>query len=156
MIFKAKSILLMVCILLIPALVCAWTGEVVGISDGDTITVLRDRTPFKIRLFGIDCPERGQSFGKKAKQFTADMVFRKQVKIEPKDQDRYGRTVAWVYVGGKNLCEELVRHGLAWHYKRYSRDQSLADLEMQARENRVGLWSDPYAVPPWKYRRRKR
>jgi micrococcal nuclease len=101
-------------------------------------------------------PERGQPFGKKAKQFTAAMVFRKQVKIEPVDRDRYGRTVAWVYVDGRNLCEELVRAGLAWHYKKYSSDRNLADLEIRARKGRVGLWSDPRAIAPWDYRRLKR
>jgi micrococcal nuclease len=142
--------------LLAPTLLWAWTGKVVGIADGDTITVLKAKTPVKIRLYGIDCPERGQAFGKKAKQFTAGMVFRKMVRIEPVDRDRYGRTVAWVYVDGKNLCEELVRVGLAWHYKKYSSDKSLSDMEFLARRNRVGLWSDPHAMPPWEYRRRKR
>jgi endonuclease YncB( thermonuclease family) len=94
--------------LLLPSLLWAWTGEVVKIADGDTITVLKGNTTVKIRLYGIDCPERGQAFGQKAKQFTASMVFRRYVKIEPVDTDRYGRTVAWVYVNGKNLCEELV------------------------------------------------
>jgi endonuclease YncB( thermonuclease family) len=140
--------------LLIPSITWAWSGEVVGIADGDSITVLRNKTPVKIRLYGIDCPERRQAFGKKAKQFTSKMVFRKQVKIKPVDRDRYGRTVAWVYVNGKNLCEELVRNGLAWHYKKYSSDQSLADLKTQARKGRVGLWADPHAVPPWEFRRR--
>ena len=142
--------------LLAPTLSWAWTGKVVGIADGDTITVLKAKAPVKIRLYGIDCPERGQAFGKKAKQFTAGMVFRKMVRIEPVDRDRYGRTVAWVYVDGKNLCEELVRAGLAWHYKKYSSDQSLADLEILARQSRAGIWSDPHAMPPWEYRRRKR
>jgi micrococcal nuclease len=128
----------------------------VSIADGDTITVLKGKTPVKIRLFGIDCPEGSQAFGKKAKQFTAAMVFRKHVEIKPVDRDRYGRTVAWVLVDGQNLCEELVGAGLAWHYKKYSKDQSLADLEIRARKGRLGLWSDPNAIAPWEYRRRKR
>ena len=74
--------------LLVPSLLWAWSGEVVSIADGDTITVLRAKTPVKIRLSGIDCPERGQAFGKKAKQFTSGMVFRKIVRIEPVDRDR--------------------------------------------------------------------
>jgi micrococcal nuclease len=124
--------------LLVPSLLWAWTGEVVGIAAGDTITVFNGKTPVKIRLYGIDCPERGQPFGKKAKKFTSDMVFRKQVKIQPVDRDRYGRTVAWVYVDGQNLCEELVRAGLAWHYKKYFSDRNLADMEIRARKGRVG------------------
>lgn len=80
-------------------------------------------------------------------------MYRKLVEIKPFDKDRYGRTVAWVYVGGKNLCEELVKNGLAWHFRKYSSDQNLADLEKQARKGRVGLWADPHAVPPWEFRR---
>ena len=114
--------------LLVLTILWAWTGEVVGIADGDTITVLKGKTPVKIRLFGIDCPEGSQAFGKKAKQFTADTVFRKHAEIKPVDRDHYGRTVARVFVNGQNLCEELVGAGLAWHYKKYSSDQKLADL----------------------------
>ena len=142
--------------LLLPSILLAWTGEVVGIADGDTITVLKGKTTVKIRLYGIDCPEKSQAFGTRAKQFTSKMVFRKLVQIRPVDQDRYGRTVAWVEVDGKNLCEELVRNGLAWHYKRYSSDTNLAKLELQAKKGRAGLWSDPKAMAPWDYRRSKR
>jgi micrococcal nuclease len=153
---RSKIIWTLLFCLFIPSILWAWTGEVVGIADGDTITVLKGKTPVKIRLFGIDCPEGSQAFGKKAKQFTAAMVFRKHVEIKPVDRDRYGRTVAWVLVDGQNLCEELVGAGLAWHYKKYSKDQSLADLEIRARKGRLGLWSDPNAIAPWEYRRRKR
>jgi endonuclease YncB( thermonuclease family) len=153
LIIWAKSLLFLFLVLW-PSICLAWTGDVVGVADGDTITVLKDKTPVKIRLYGIDCPEKGgQAFGKKARQFTSKMVFRKLVEIKPVDKDRYGRTVAWVYVDGKNLCEELVINGLAWHYKRYSSDQKLADLENRARKGRVGLWSDPHAIPPWEFRR---
>jgi len=130
LISRAKILSALFLWLLAPSILWAWTGKVVGIADSDTITVLNGKTPVKIRLYGIDCPEKGgQAFGNKAKQFTSDMVFKKQVQIEPMDQDRYGRTVAWVFVDGKNLCEELVAAGLAWHYKKYSSDQNLADLE---------------------------
>ncbi len=84
------------------------------------------------------------------------MVFGKHVEIKPVDQDRYGRTVAWVYVDGKNLNEELVKAGLAWHYKKYSSDQSLANMENQARKIKIGLWVDPEAIAPWTFRRRGR
>lgn len=142
--------------MLLPSILLAWTGEVVGIADGDTIMVLKGKSTVKIRLYGIDCPEKGQAFGTKAKQFTAEMVFRKFVQIKPVDQDRYGRMVAYVEVEGKNLCEELVRNGLAWHYKKYSSDTNLAELELQAKKARVGLWSDPKSMAPWDYRRSKR
>jgi micrococcal nuclease len=91
------------------------TGKVIGISDGDTITVLQNKTQYKIRLYGIDCPESHQDFGTKAKQFTSDLVYWKQVKVVQQDMDRYGRTV------GGDLClnQEIIKNGFAWVYQRY-------------------------------------
>ena len=97
----------------------AWSGKVVAIADGDTITVLRDREQARIRLYGIDTPEKGQAFGKKAKQFTSDMVFGKVVEVEPVDIDRYGRTVALVTVLQRLVNEALVHAGCAGVYTRY-------------------------------------
>jgi len=88
-------------------------GKVVGISDGATITVLRDTKQYKIRLYGIDTPEKKQDFGQKAKQFTSDLVYRQKVTVIPKDKDRYGRTVGLVYIDNKCLNEELIINGLA-------------------------------------------
>lgn len=151
-----KPILAVVFVLILPSVVLAWSGKVVGISDGDTIKVLRDKTPVKIRLHGIDCPERGQAFGSKAKHFASDYVFGKIVTIKETAQDRYRRTVAWVYLDNSSLNEALVRAGLAWHYKKYSSDKNLSDAEIKARNERLGLWSDPHSIPPWEYRRLKR
>jgi endonuclease YncB( thermonuclease family) len=97
-----------------------WIGKVMGVSDGDTITVLHDGKAEKIRLYGIDCPEKGQAFGKRAKQFTSKMVFGKVVEARPITTDRYGRTIAWIYCDGACLNEELLKVGLAWHYKWWS------------------------------------
>ena len=130
-----------------------WQGKVVGVSDGDTITVLHHGKGEKIRLYGIDCPEKSQAFGKRAKQFTSNMVFGKTVEVRPITTDRYGRTIAWVHVNKRVLNEELLTAGLAWHYKRYSSERHLAELEIEARRAKAGLWSDPHAVPPWDYRR---
>jgi endonuclease YncB( thermonuclease family) len=110
-----------------------FTAKVVGVSDGDTITVLKEKTRFKIRLHGIDAPESHQAFGNRAKQFSSDLVFGKTVQIRPLNTDRYGRTLAWVYVNGKTVNEEIVRAGYAWHYKRYSKDRNLAEAEIEAR-----------------------
>ncbi len=82
--------------LVLPCPAWAWSGKVVGVSDGDTITVLRDKKPQKIRLYGIDCPEKRQPFANKAKQFTSELVLGKSVEVEPVATDRYGRTVAFV------------------------------------------------------------
>jgi endonuclease YncB( thermonuclease family) len=147
------------CLLLLPYPAWAWSGKVVGVSDGDTITVLRDKHPEKIRLYGIDCPEKRQPFGKKAKQFTSDMVFGKIVQVNRIDTDRYGRTVAFVIVDNRILNEELVRVGLAWVYDRYcykSICESWKDFQFRARLDKRGLWGNSGEIPPWEYRRRKR
>ena len=124
-----------------------------GVSDGDTITVLHNGKGERIRLHGIDCPEKRQAFGRKAKQFTSTLVFGKTVTVEAVGRDRYGRTVGMVLLpDGRSLNHELVRAGLAWMYRRYTNDQSLSDLEEEARVARRGLWADHHAVPPWEWR----
>ncbi len=116
-----------------------FTGRVVGVSDGDTITVLHDGKGERIRLHGIDCPEKRQAFGNRAKQFTSKLVFGETVTVEVVDRDRYGRTVAEVLLpDGRSLNRELVRAGFAWMYRRYTNDQSLSDLEEEARVAGVG------------------
>jgi len=107
----------------------------------------------KIRLEGIDCPEMGQDFGTKAKQFTSAFVFGKDVEVKEYYPDRYGRMVARVFEGGQDVSLELVKAGLAWHYKQYSKDPVLAEAEDQARRQKKGLLSIPNPVPPWEYRR---
>ena len=137
----------------------AWSGKVVGVSDGDTITVLRDKQLQKIRLYGIDCPEKRQPFGKKAKQFTSDMVFGKTVEVNRIDTDRYGRTVAFVVVDDHLLNEELVMAGLAWVYDRYCYE-SICDnwknFQLRARLDKRGLWGDAGEIPPWEFRRQRK
>ncbi len=98
-----------------------FTAKVVGVHDGDTITVYDGREQTRIRLDGIDCPENGTDFSQRAKQFASDLVFGKQVRIEGKERDRYGRLVARVKVDGTDVSLALVEAGLAWHYKRYSK-----------------------------------
>ncbi len=132
-------------------------GRVVSIQDGDTVTLLQGNTTYKIRLNGIDCPEKKQAFGNVAKQFTANMVFGKQVKVQYTEKDRYGRYLGTVITAdGKNLNKELLKAGLAWHYKQYSDSVVLAGLEDKARAAKIGLWSDPDSIPPWEFRQRKK
>lgn len=140
-------------LLLFPLTAFAWSGKCVAVTDGDMIEVMHQGKAEKIRLYGIDCPEKRQTFGKKAKQFTAKMVFKKVVNINPVTVDRYGRTIAWVYVNGKCLNRELLKAGLAWHYKQYSTDRGLAILEEAARAEIIGLWSDHDSIPPWIWRK---
>jgi len=142
-----------------PCLSWAWSGKVVGVADGDTITVLRDKEQVRIRLYGIDTPEKGQAFGKKAKQFTSRMVFGKVVEVHQMDTDRYGRTVALVSVDKQLLNKELVKAGLAWVYDRYCSEpicESWRNFQLRARMDKRGLWSDPDRIPLWEYRRKRR
>lgn len=150
--------------LLTPA---AWaqilTGRVVGVTDGDTITVLDDqRVQHKIRLAGIDAPEKSQAFGQRSKAFLSSLVFSKPVVVETQKTDRYGRTVGKVLVGDRDANLALVVAGLAWHYKKYETEQSASDrmiyasAEQDARVARQGLWADPSAMPPWEWRAQKR
>jgi len=129
------------------------TGKVVGVSDGDTIVLLLfDNTEVRVRLEGIDCPEKKQDFGEKAKQATAKMCWNKEVRILKSGIDRYGRTLGFVYVGDTCVNEELLKMGLAWHYKKYNSDKHYAELEQIAKEGKVGLWSHPNPVAPWDFR----
>lgn len=129
-----------------------FAGRIVGVTDGDTIAVMRDGRSARVRLEGIDCPERGQDFGARAKQFTSRMAFGKDAVVEVRDVDRYGRLVARVNVGGEDVSLALVRSGLAWHYTKYSRDPELAEAEMAAKSSQLGLWSRPAPTPPWEFR----
>ncbi|MHA6248785.1 thermonuclease family protein [Pontibacter sp. CAU 1760] len=131
--------------------------KVVGVKDGDTIELLRNGETITVRLYGIDTPEKTQSYGQKAKQYTSDLVFGKQVQLVPHNTDRYGRTVGTIkLMDGRSLNEELVRDGYAWHYKAYSNDKKLADLEADARRFKRGLWQEANPVAPWEYRKNKR
>jgi micrococcal nuclease len=130
------------------------TGKVVSVSDGDTITILKDQTQIKIRLNGIDCPEKKQDFGQVAKNFTSDLCFGKEVTIKSFGEDRYGRTIADVILpDGRILNQELVKAGLAWHYKKYSKDTVLAEMEINARKEKIGLWKQGNEIAPWEFRK---
>lgn len=142
-----------------PAFAQTITGKVTGVSDGDTIKVLTaDKKEVKIRFDGVDCPETGQPFGSTAKQFTSKAVFGKSVEVKVKDTDRYGRTVGVVIVDGRNLNQSLVKSGMAWWYRKYApSDATLKQLEFEARQAKIGVWSEPKtAIAPWDWRRGKR
>lgn len=134
----------------------SFTARVATIHDGDTITVVRDRTAVKIRLDAIDCPELSQNFGARAMEKTAEILTGRVVRVEPRDVDAEGRTVARVFVDGRDVSLLLVEAGLAWHYVRYSGDETIARAENHARARRAGLWADAAPVPPWTHRQRQR
>lgn len=158
-IIKFFTLVLAVTVFLaIPAF--AFQAKVIGIADGDTITVLtEDNQKIRVRLYGIDCPEKSQAFGGRAKQFTAQAVYGWTVEIEPVDTDRYGRTVGIVSLNGKSLNESLIKAGYAWYYATYCNEKICnfwKALERSAQADGLGLWSQVTPRPPWVYRRSKK
>jgi endonuclease YncB( thermonuclease family) len=139
------------------------TGRVVRVTDGDTIVVLDSaNTQHKIRLSGIDTPERGQAYGTKSKDHLSDSVAGKFVVVEYSKRDRYERILGKVLLGDEDINLEQIETGLAWHYKKYQSEQTTADrvkysnAEREARIERRGLWHEDIPVPPWDYRQAKR
>ena len=137
-------------------------GKVVGVSDGDSVTVLdAQKTQYKIRLAGIDAPERAQAYGQKAKESLSDLVFGKTVDVEWSKQDRYGRIVGMITLAGVDINLEQIKRGMAWHYKQYQNEQSpedrvaYAQSESQARDKKLGLWRDPAPIEPAVFRQKK-
>ncbi len=135
-------------------------GKVIKVVDGDTIYVLDDTfTQHKIRLAGIDAPERKQAYGLALGKHLASIVAGKRVAIEYQKRDRYGRIVGKVLLDGIDVCLEQVKAGFAWHYKKYQHEQSPGDrrlyavAEANARDGRLGLWRENNPNPPWEYRR---
>lgn len=131
-------------------------GKVVGVSDGDTLKVLSDRRVSSVRLAGIDCPEKKQAFGQRAKQFTSNLAFGRDVVVDYKKKDRYGRLIGEVILpDGTSLNEQIVKEGYGWWYPEYSRDATLKQRQDEARLSKRGLWSaDQQAESPWDFRKR--
>lgn len=127
-----------------------------GVTDGDTVTVLRGREQVKVRLAEIDAPERKQPFGQRSRQSLAEMVFRQDVLVIEQGKDRYGRSVGRLQLGSLDANAEQVRRGMAWVFDRYVKDRSLYDLQDEARQAKRGLWADPAPVEPWEWRRSRR
>ncbi len=131
-----------------------WDGRVVGVTDGDTITLLVGKEQKKIRLAEIDAPEKSQAFGNLAKMMLSQKIFGETVRVTVAEKDRYGRYVGKVSLDGRNINEEMVKEGYAWHYRQYSHNPEMALAEFEARKNQSGLWQLP-ATPPWDYRKQK-
>lgn len=147
------SIVFVLLILMFTSFASSFSGMVVTVIDGDTIEVLHNKKPERIRLHGIDAPEKGMAFGQAAKEYVLDMAALKVVTVEMRDTDKYGRTVGEVILpDGRNLNRDIVKAGYAWWYKKYSSDASLGELEESARIARKGLWRDPRPKPPWEWR----
>ena len=156
---SAISKLLSVCVLICLTLVAnaeILNGTVVGISDGDTITVLDKLSKqYKVRLMGIDAPEKSQAFGNEAKQTLSNYIYNKEVSVEYKKLDKYKRIIGKVTLDGQDICLQMIVDGMAWHYKAYEKDQTKTDKELyreaevKAREVNLGLWYEKQPVSPW-------
>jgi len=133
-----------------------YEGKVVHIADGDTLTILWQGKPVKVRLAEIDTPEKRQPFGMRAKQALAGLAFSKRARVIAVAVDRYRRTVGKVYVGGVDVNATLVRAGYAWVYRRYAKDPRLYEFEKLARAEKRGLWADAHPIPPWEWRHGKK
>ncbi len=149
-------------------------GRVVSVSDGDTITLLdADHQQHKIRLSGIDAPEKAQPFGQRSKENLSRLIFGRDVAVEWRKKDRYGRTVGKVMVAEPacreaacpkilDACHAQIVAGMAWWYRQYAKEQESGDAnryeqsELEARARRIGLWSDPQPTPPWEWRKEKK
>jgi len=141
----------------LPCLAETFSGKVVKVTDGDTLSVMHKGHAEKIRLAEIDCPERGQPFGKKSKEFASSFAAGKIVRVEVRTVDRYGRSVGEVFLAnGESLNRLLVKEGYAWWYRKYSNDISIGELEAEAREGKRGLWIEKNPIPPWEWRSLKR
>lgn len=139
------------------------TGRCVGVLDGDTISVLTpDKQEVRVRLAGIDAPEKAQPFGQQAKKALSALVFGVEVRVRAQSKDRYGRTIGTVYAGDQDVCLRMIQQGMAWHYARYANTQPLGEAmrytyeARKALAARVGLWGDPSPVPPWEWRKLRR
>ena len=133
---------------------CAdFSGKVVSVADGDSITVLRGREQVSVRLVDIDAPEHGQPFGNQSRRALQALVRNQTVLVVERGQDRYHRTLARIYRGDLDVNAEQVRQGMAWAYRHYSDDRDLLRIEAEARKRGRGLWRDPNPVPPWEWRK---
>jgi endonuclease YncB( thermonuclease family) len=135
------------------------SGLVVGITDGDTFTLLTDnKQQLKVRVAEIDAPERGQPYGSKSRQVLASLIFQKDVSLEIQVVDNYGRLVGRPMVGSTDISAEMIRNGAAWIYRTYCDDPTMYEIEKQATKQQIGLWKMPEydRVPPWEWRRGKR
>ena len=134
-----------------------FTGRVVKVSDGDTLTVLVEAKQVKVRLDSIDAPERSQPFGKRSQQSLAELCATRTARVIERGTDRYGRTVGWIACDGVEANSEQVRRGMAWVFERYAAANSpLYGLQREAQGTGRGLWADPRPMAPWAYRAKLR
>ncbi len=131
----------------------AQTYKVIGIIDGDTYDILVKNKPMRIRMEGIDAPERGMPYNKVAKKYLSNMIFGKMVRVIEIQKDRNGRSVSRTYLAnGTDVSAKMIAAGYAWHFKKYNNELALAQLEIEARAKRIGLWAEKNPLAPWEVR----
>lgn len=136
------------------------TGKVISVADGDTITILSGTTQHKIRLMGIDAPEKRQAYGNKSKDALAQAIAGQHVTVDYNKRDRYRRIIGKVIYQDQDMNLRQVQLGMAWHYKQYEREQDVEDrsryaqAEYLAQRDKLGLWQDANPIPPWDFRKR--
>ena len=150
-----RVIIILLCILL--PLICSaqrFTVKVVSISDGDTFTAINsDNLQLKIRIWGIDAPEKKQAFGNKSKEFLSSLIFGKTISIDVQSKDRYGRLLAYVYSPeGKDVSLLMIHEGMAWHFTKYDNNVVYEEAQTFAKKAKRGLWVDPSPIAPWDFR----
>lgn len=156
-----KRILTVLLTLLLGVVVASaqkFSVRVVGISDGDTFTVInQDKLQLKIRIYGIDAPEKGQDFGSKAKQAISDLIMGKDIQIDVQSRDSWGRLISYVYTSdGRDVSLLMLQEGMAWHFVKYDDTEEYVQAEKRARAKKKGLWSQSNPTAPWDYRGGKR
>ncbi len=144
---------LYILMLLVPCVALAWEGKVIAIDRADQIQVMKDIGKIEtVRLYGIGSPGEPQPFGETARLYTHKRILGKIIRVDPIITDPYHRVIAWVYIDGESLNKELLRKGMAWWYRKYLPfETELAELEEQARKEKIGLWAHPSPIPPWEF-----
>jgi micrococcal nuclease len=128
--------------------------KVIGIVDGDTYDVLKNNETFRIRVNAIDAPEKGMPFYKVSKEYLSSICFGKLIKLDILKKDHHDRFVARATLpDGIDIPTEMIKAGMAWHFKEFSSDETLTELEKIARDNKIGLWKDNHPIEPWKIRK---
>lgn len=138
--------------ILLPLYLFALSGKVISTHDGDTITILQDKQQIKVRLFGIDAPEKKQDYGQKSRQFLASLIAGQVVEVEPKGKDRYKRTLGIIHYKGQDINAQMVANGYAWAYRKFSKKYTAQ--ESKAKSQKLGLWQSNDPTPPWEWRKR--
>lgn len=130
--------------------------KVIGVSDGDTYNILVNKTTVRMRMNAIDAPERGMPYYKVSKKYLSDLIFKKMVKVEVVDTDRYGRKIVNTTLDSLDISAEMIKSGMAWHYKQHNQDKQYAQFEIDAKTNKRGIWQDKSPIAPWEIRKIRR